>query len=488
MFKQKKTPVKISQLKRVEIYMRKHVGVGESFDVDVRKILVLETRIHLYYVNGLVDTPVVVELLKSLVDINDNEVEKNKVVDIVRNRVVHQQLEETDDLNDAITKMLSGLIIIFIEGYDQVMIVDVRSYPGRQPEEPDTERVIRGSRDGYTENIILNTALTRRRVRDPRLRNEIIQVGERSKTDICISYIKDLADPEIVNIIKKELKSIKTDGLSMADKALEEYLVHQGFNPFPVVRYTERPDVAASHLFEGHVIVMVDTSPSMIITPTTLFHHLQHAEEFRQAPTSGTFVRWVRFFGILVSIFLLPFWYLLSTNQELLPEALSFIGPNENTGNIPLFLQIIMADVGIELLRMAAIHTPNPLTQAMGLIAAVLIGDIAIEAGLFTGEVILYVAIAAIGSYATPSYELSVANKVVRIMIIILTFIFGLPGFVIGTTIYILGLTSVKSLNAPYLWPFIPFNLPALMQILIRYSVPAKETRPSVARPKQKTN
>src|SRR5699024_2770910 len=155
-----------------------------------------------------------------------------------------------------------------------------------------------------------------------------------------------------------------------------------------------------------------------------------------------------------------PFWYLLSTNQELLPEALSFIGPNENTGNIPLFLQIIMADVGIELLRMAAIHTPNPLTQAMGLIAAVLIGDIAIEAGLFTGEVILYVAIAAIGSYATPSYELSVANKVVRIMIIILTFIFGLPGFVIGTTIYILGLTSVKSLNAPYLWPFIPFNLP----------------------------
>ena len=203
MFKQKKTPVKISQLKRVESYMRKHVGVGESFDVDVRKILVLETRIHLYYVNGLVDTPVVVELLKSLVDINDNEVEKNKVVDIVRNRVVHQQLEETDDLNDAITKMLSGLIIIFIEGYDQVMIVDVRSYPGRQPEEPDTERVIRGSRDGYTENIILNTALTRRRVRDPRLRNEIIQVGERSKTDICISYIKDLADPEIVNIIKK---------------------------------------------------------------------------------------------------------------------------------------------------------------------------------------------------------------------------------------------------------------------------------------------
>lgn len=488
LFKSKKNGVKIGQINRIHEYMREHVGVGQSFDADFREIIVLETKVHLYYVNGLVDTPVIIELLKSLVQINDREEDRKEVVNIVKNRLVHQQFEELDDLDSAIINMLSGLIIIFIDGYDKIMCVDVRSYPGRSPEEPDTERVVRGSRDGYTENIIQNTALTRRRIRDPRLRNEIIQVGERSKTDVCISYIKDLADPEIVDILRKEIKSIKTDGLTMADKALEEYVVHQGFNPFPVVRYTERPDVAASHLFEGHVILMVDTSPSMIITPTTFFHHVQHAEEYRQAPTAGTFVRWVRFFGIIVSIFLLPFWYLLASNPELLPESLSFIGPNENTGNIPLFLQIILADVGIELLRMAAIHTPNPLTQAMGLIAAVLIGDIAIEAGLFTGEVILYVSFAAIGSYATPSYELSVANKLVRIGIILLTFMLGLPGFVIGSTIYVLALTSVKSLNAPYFWPFIPFNLKALMQIIIRYSVPAKETRPSIVHPKQKVD
>lgn len=466
--------------------MRENVGVGESFDVDFREIIVLGRKIQLYFVNGLCDTAIIVELLKSLVKINDHEEESKEVVNIVRNRIVHQQVEETDDIKEAITQMLSGLLIVFIDGYDEIMIVDVRSYPGRSPEEPDTERVVRGSRDGYTENIVENTALTRRRIRDPRLRNEIIQVGDRSKTDVCISYIKDIADPGLINIIKKELKAIKTDGLSMADKALEEYIVKQGFNPFPIVRYTERPDVASIHLFEGHVVIMVDTSPSMIITPTTLFHHVQHAEEYRQTPTAGTFVRWIRFIGIFASIFILPFWYLLSIEQSLLPEALEFIGPNENTGNVPLFLQIILADVGVELLRMAAIHTPTPLSTAMGLIAAVLIGDIAIGAGLFTGEVILYVAVAAVGSYATPSYELSIANKLARIMIVLATFAFSLPGFVITSTFYILALASVKSFNTPYLWPFIPFNFRALRQILIRYSVPAKETRPSITHAKRK--
>ena len=247
-------------------------------------------------------------------------------------------------------------------------------------------------------------------------------------------------------------------------------------------------NIVRNRIVHRHVVIMVDTSPSMIITPTTLFHHVQHSEEYRETHASGTFVRWVRFIGIFASIFILPFWYLLSMEQNLLPEALEFIGPNENTGNVPLFLQILLADVGVELLRMAAIHTPTPLSTAMGLIAAVLIGDIAIGAGLFTGEVILYVAVAAVGSYATPSYELSIANKLARMMIVLATFAFSLPGFVIASTFYILALASVKSFNTPYLWPFIPFNFRALRQILIRYSVPAKETRPSITHAKQKVD
>lgn len=172
--------------------------------------------------------------------------------------------------------------------------------------EPDTEKVVRGARDGFTENIIENSGLTRRRIRDDRLRMEIMRVGERSQTVVSIAYLKDVADPGLVDVIKKEISKINVDGMAMSDKALEEFLVSQSINPFPLVRYTERPDVASAHLFEGHVLIYVDTSPSVMITPTTFFHHVQHAEESRQVPSVGTFIRWVRFFGVILSIFLLP--------------------------------------------------------------------------------------------------------------------------------------------------------------------------------------
>ncbi|MCT2537440.1 spore germination protein [Aquibacillus koreensis] len=482
--KNKKNQSPISpKIKINENYMKEKIGVGTSFDVGFRDVTILKKTAHLYYLTGLCDSSIIVELLKKLVEINDNESNLRKVAEIVENRLVHQQVTRVKTMDEAVDQLLSGLIVLFIDGEDEAFVVDVRSYPGRSPQEPDTEKVVRGARDGYTENIIQNTALTRRRVRDERLRHEIVQVGERSKTDICISYIKDIADEGLVKKIKDEINKIDIDGLSMADKTIEEYLVKQGFNPFPLVRYTERPDVSANHLFEGHVLIMVDTSPSMIITPTTYFHHVQHAEEYRQAPVIGTFIRWVRFLGIFASVFLLPFWLLLVLEPSLLPKDLTFIGPNE-TGNIPIVIQIIMADIGIEFLRMAAIHTPTPLSTAMGLIAAVLIGQIAIDVGLFSAEVILYVAISAIGSFATPSYELSVANKISRILLLIITSIFGVPGFVIGSTLYILLLAMTRSLNTPYLWPFIPFNIKAIVHILIRVSVPMTKNRPSIVHPK----
>ncbi|MCZ0701815.1 stage V sporulation protein AF [Natronobacillus azotifigens] len=483
MKRRKTNDLKLERIDDVQSYMETRVGVGTSFDVGFREVIILKKKVQLYYLNGLNDTPVVVELLKKLISINDEESNQDELPLIVKNRLVHQQVEEIDEIGKAVTQLLSGLILIFVDGYEQTFVVDVRSYPGRGPEEPDTERVVRGSRDGYTENIIENTGLTRRRVRDERLRNEIFQVGDRSKTDVCISYIQDVADPGLVEMLKNEIQAIDTTGLSMADKTLEEYLVHQGFNPFPLVRYTERPDVASNHLFEGHILVMVDTSPSMIITPTTFFHHVQHAEEYRQSPVIGSFIRWIRFLGIFVSVFLLPFWYILSNQPELLPEGLEFIGPSDE-GSIPLFAQIIIADIGIEFLRMAAIHTPTPLATAMGLIAAVLIGDIAITVGLFTAEVILYVAAATIGSYATPSYELSIANKLTRVLLILLAATLGVKGFVVGITIYLLALTKTSSLNTPYFWPFMPFNFRAMLQILFRFSVPASQSRPSVVHPK----
>ncbi|HZH58421.1 MAG TPA: spore germination protein [Metabacillus sp.] len=465
-----------------ERFFTEHVGLNTSFDLGVRKLTILDFQVNMYYLNGLCDTNYITQILKNVTLINDREVNHTKFKEILENRIVNQSVQKIKTLDEAVDQVLSGLIVFLFEGSDYGLVIDVRSYPGRQPQEPDTEKIVRGARDGFVENIIVNTGLIRRRIRDERLRYEMMKIGERSKTDVCLAYVKDVADPGLVKTIKKELETIKIDGITMADKTIEEFLVRQGYNPYPLVRYTERPDVAANHLLEGHVLIIVDTSPSVIITPTTLFHHVQHAEEYRQAPAVGTFLRWVRFLGIFASIFLLPLWFLFCLEPSLLPKEIAYIGPNEEK-NIPIVIQIFLADFGIEFLRMAAIHTPTSLSTAMGLIAAALIGQIAIDVGLFVPEVILYVAIAAIGTFSTPSYELSVANKMARLVLLIAVAAFKLEGFVIGCTLFILLLARIRSLNTPYLWPLLPFNAKALWQIIIRTSVPGAKLRPSIVHP-----
>ena len=469
----------------IEDFMKEKVGLGESFDLGVRKLKLLEKDVHIYFVNGLCDTNFIIELLEELVQINDHEEESDKLHSIIENRLVHQSVDPLKTMDDLVDRVLSGLIALVIEGEETGFIIDVRGYPGRSPEEPDTEKVVRGSRDGFVENIILNTALTRRRIRDPRLRFEIMQVGERGKTDISIAYIKGVANQDLVDVVRKELENIEIDGLTMADKTVEEFLLKQGYNPYPLVRYTERADVAATHLLEGHVLIYVDTSPSVIITPTTIFHHMQHVEEFRQSPAVGTFIRWVRFIGIMSSLFLLPLWYLFIEDPSLLPANLEFIGPNERT-NIPMVIQIFLADIGLEFLRLAAIHTPTALSNAMGLVAAVLIGQIAIDVGLFVPEVILYVAVVAIGNFVTPSYELGIANKIARLFLLICAALFHVPGLMVGITAYIIYLANIRSLNTPYLWPLIPFAPKAFMQIIVRRAVPGSQLRPQIMNTKNR--
>lgn len=468
-------------LEKIEKYMEERVGLEVCCDLGLRRLKILRKGVDLYYVNGLTDSLIISRLIEELVEINDNEKQTSKIFEIIENRLVHDSVEKIKTMDELVDQVLSGLIVVVIEGETTAFAVDVRSYPGRTPLEPDTEKVIRGSRDGFVENIILNTALTRRRIRDERLRFEITSVGERSKTDVAIAYIKDIANKDLIEIVKREIETIEIDGIPMADKTIEEFLFKQGYDPFPYVRYTERPDVAATHLLEGHVLVYVDTSPSVIITPTTYFYHMQHAEEYRQSPAVGTFERWTRFIGIVSSLFLLPLWFLFVLEPSLLPEKLSFIGPNKET-NVPIIFQIFIADFGIEILRMAAIHTPTPLATAMGLIAAVLIGQIAIDVGLFVPEVILYVSLAAIGTYTTPSYELSVANKIARLCFLIAVALFHVPGFVISITIFIIWLACKKPLNTPYLWPFIPFYPKAFLQILVRRAIPGSKLRPSINR------
>jgi len=387
---------------------------------------------------------------------------------------VHFQGEKVTDVEKFIGSVVSGLLGIIIDDCSHGYIVDVRSYPTRAPQEPDTEKVVRGSRDGFTENIIINTALIRRRAKDHNLRNEMFSVGEKSKMDVCLCYVEGLTPPELVNDVRKRILDIKVDELSMSDKALEELIVKQRFNPYPLVRYSERPDTIAAHLYQGMIAIVVDTSPSVILGPITIFDHVHHVEEYRQTPLIGTYLRLIRYSGILMAMFLVPLWLLVVVQPDLLPESLSFIGPKE-VGNIPIIAQILMAEFGIEFLRMASIHTQTPLSTAMGIIAGVLVGQIAIDVGLFTPEVVLYVAVSAIGNYLTPSYELSLANKFSKIIFIICTFFFKLPGLLISVAVWVIFLASLKSFNKPYLYPLIPLNLRELVKNIIRFPMKNKK-------------
>lgn len=482
--KQPGPPEKVSPTLQENLdYLTEKMGIDVSFDILIKELEVGGKKVALVYVDGFANGEVITMILQNLTRLERGDLSIDPLKKLAYEKIPYMEMETTEELSEVIDQVLAGQMIMLIDGETESIMLDVREYPVRGPEEPDTERLTRGSRDGFVETMLFNVTLTRRRVRDPGLRVEAVKVGRRSKTDIAIMYINDIVNPELLADIKERLGNIDIDGLPMAEKSVEEFITEGSLSVFPLVRYTERPDVAAIHLFEGHVILIVDTSPAAMILPATFFHHLQHAEEYRQSVLSGVYIRWVRFLGIFISVFLAPLYLLVSIQPELLPEALNFIGPEE-VGNVPLFIQFIIVHLGIDLVRMAGIHTPDPLATAMGLIAALLIGQIAIDVGLFTPEVLLYGGLVAVGMFATPSFELSLANRIAHIFMLLITGLFRLPGFLAGIALIIIRLATDKSFGVPYLWPLIPLNLSALWSIVIRQPVPVQKRRPSILKTK----
>nr|WP_244861418.1 spore germination protein [Paenibacillus vini] len=462
------------------------VGLGQGFDVVFREMTFGGKRTGLFFINGFAKDTIMQEIIKRLTYLTPENLTTGALRSFFDLYIPHIQVEKTEHLSSAVNNVLIGMSVLFIEGEQSAIVMDTRSYPVRSPEEPSLERVVRGARDGFTETLLTNVTLVRRRLRDPGIKFEAMKVGRRSQTDVCIAYIDDIADKVLVDAVREKLKGVEMDGIPLADKQLEEAIVKKGWNPYPLVRYSERPDVVASHLMEGRVVIFVDTSPSVMILPTTFFDLCQHAEENRQTPFMGTYLRWVRFFGIFASLFLLPIWMLMVIHPELKPAMLDFIGP-QKMAKIPIIAQFLLVEFGVDLMRMAAVHTPTPLASAMGLIAAILIGDIAVKTGLFVNEVVLYMAVAAIGMFATPSYELGLANRVVRLIMLVLVAIFGVPGLVGGVTAFIIFLSTQRSFNSSYLWPFIPFNAKAMAGILIRVPVLTSKQRPSFTKTRDNT-
>ncbi len=480
---QRRQPID-SDLQKNREFLADEIGLGESFDLVGKEFTVAGRDALLVGVDGFMKDGVLLFIVDSLTHLSREDVLPKPMNSLYTKFVGYIECELVDDMYEAADEILTGPVVLFLDGEEQCMVIDSRTYPQRAVDEPDLERVMRGPRDGFVETLVTNLALLRRRVRDYSLRVKLATVGARSQTDVAVLYLEDVANPDTVAEVLDSIEAIDVDGVSMTDKSVVEFMTlgRSRLNPFPVVRNTERPDVTAEYLFEGHVVVMVDGSPSVILLPVTFFHHLQHAEEFHESVLNGTFIRLLRYFGVMIAWVGTPLWLMLATNEHLLPDALAIIGPREPP-NLPLLLQFIFGEAGIELIRMGLVHTPSALATSLGIIGAVLLGELAVEVGLFNSEVILYVIVVALAYFAIPSWEMSVSLRLCRIVLLLIAGLVGPLGLLIAFLFNVLLLALTRSWGIPYLWPLLPFNWSGFVDVIYRRPVTAMRRRPSVLRP-----
>lgn len=457
--------------------MRERLGEGVSFDVIVRQIDIGGKDAALIFLDGMVKDMVTTSVIRALQTAPRDSVRPNTIEKLLAHVIPFMELSVVETLDEAIDQVLAGPMVLLIDGERSAIILDLQEYPVRGIQEPDLERVTRGSREGFVETLVFNTALIRRRLRDPNLRFRMHTIGTRTKTDVVIAYLEGVVDPDLLERVQSRVLAAGDDAMPLGAKSLEEYVSDSPASPVPTVRFTERPDVAVAHLLEGHVLVIVDTTPMVMILPATLWHFTQHAEEFFQTPTAGSYLRGVRILGMIVALLITPTWLALVLTKPNLPDWLAWLGPQEGGYLLPLWLQFLLLEFGVDLIRMALIHTPNALATSLGIVGAILLGELAIQVGLFVPETILFTSLAVLGYFATPSIEFGLAIRIGRYILLILAALWALPGLAAGIIAIFIYLSTLKSQGVPYLWPLIPFDGRALFSLLFRHPVPSVRGR-----------
>lgn len=442
----------------------------KSFDLVCRNTEIAGRRCALLFVDGMIKDEVMEKMLEYFLKLAPSVWEDVADMQSFARRIIpYVEVADEDRLEAACTAILSGNLGLFIEGFSACALVDVRTYPVRGVEEPEKDKVLRGSRDGFVETVVFNTALIRRRIRDPKLVMSIQSAGESSHTDIVVCYMEDRADLELVGRIKERISHIQVQGLTMSQESLAEALISTKWhNPFPKTRYTERPDTASAALMEGRIVVLVDNSPSAMILPSGIFDFFREADDYYFPPITGTYLRITRIVIFLLTLFLTPLWLLLVEHPQWIPPWLAFIGVSEPNG-VPILAQLLVLEFAVDGLRMASTNTPSIMSNSLSIIGALLLGDFAVQSGWFVPETILYAAFTAIANYAQPSLELGFAFKFARLGLLILTGCFGLWGFLGGTVLFLIILCSTRTLSGKsYLYPLIPFNARDFKRVFVR--------------------
>ena len=433
-------------LKENMAYLHDRLAVDVSFDLVYRVIRIGERDACMYFVDGFCKDELMQKLLQYFMSITKEDMPAD-AHEMSKRHIPYVEVDLKDSWDDILYGLLSGVFVLFIDGYTQAVMIDSRTYPARSVGEPDKDKVLRGSKDGFVETLIFNTALIRRRIRSTELRIEMMCAGKNSKTDIAVCYMDSRVDHKFLTQIKERIKNISVDALTMNQESLAECLYERKwFNPFPKFKYSERPDTAAAQILEGNIVILVDNSPSAMIMPTSIFDVVEEADDYYFPPITGTYLRLSRFLIALLTYFLTPTFLLLMNNRGYIPQAFQFIVLKEPE-NIPLIWQFLILELAIDGLRLAAVNTPNMLSTPLSVMAALVLGEFSVNSGWFNAEVMLYMAFVAIANYTQSNYELGYALKFMRILTLILTAIFGLWGYIGGVIFCALAVVTNRTVS-----------------------------------------
>ncbi len=453
-------------------HIEKILHPNDNFDMIRKSLTVADAKITMYYIDGLVKSETLQKLLTYIVSVKDfgnrQAGDAQKFADM---HITAAEVDVTDSVDTIVLMVMSGCTAFFCDKFDnKALVIDLRTYPARNTEEPENDKVMRGSRDGFVETLIFNTAMIRRRIRDPELTIRYINAGKSSRTDIAVCYMKTRADTDYVEELCSRIKTLDTDSLTLGHQSLSESLIKtRWYNPFPKLRSTERPDAAAATILEGGIIVLCDNSPEAMIFPTSLFDFLQETDDYYFPPLTGSYLRVLRHIIFWMTVFATPLWYLALMHGEQLPQWLQFIIPKE-PGALPIFVQLIVTEFALDGLKLASLNTPSVLSNSLSVVGGLLLGDFAVTVGWLSPDVILYMAFVAIANFTQSNYELGYAFKYMRVLTLILTAIFDYVGFVLGIIVTITLAATNKNVNGKrnYLYPLIPWNGKAMARLIFR--------------------
>ena len=454
-------------------YLDDLMGLETNFDIIHRVIRIGETDACMYLVDGFCKDELMQKILQYLMDLKAEDFPQD-AHEMSKMAIPYVEVDLDDTWEKILGALLSGVFVLLVDGYEKAVLIDARTYPARGVEEPDKDKVLRGSKDGFVETVVFNTALIRRRIRSTQLRMEMLQAGKTSHTDIVLCYMEDRVDQQFLEKIRNRIQNLQVDALTLNQESLAECL-YQGrwWNPFPKFRFSERPDTAAAQVLEGNIIILVDNSPSALITPTSLFDVLEEADDYYFPPITGTYLRLSRLLIAIVTYFLTPTFLLLMEYPQWIPKGFEFIAVRD-TVYIPLIWQLLLLELAIDGLKLAAVNTPNMLSTPLSVMAALVLGEFSVKSGWFNSEVMLYMAFVAVANYTQNSLELGYALKFMRIINLVLTAIFGVWGYVGGIVILAVSLLFNRTVsNRSYLYPLVPFHGKQLMHQLFRTRLPA---------------